>query len=122
MNASGRRDCGQGSEPREISGLVSMSGGDSKKADMEAVVLECSYMPRLVKKCILLECGGLEQGTLGCRLTVALVRTQLLSVCYGSFKALVNRRTGLEAAASSCMGNLLAGVSIWPSLAWDLNS
>lgn len=34
--------------------LLSMSGGDSKKAGVEAAVLERSYMLRLIKKCTLL--------------------------------------------------------------------
>lgn len=38
--------------------LLSTSGVDSKKAGMEAAVLESSYVLRLVKKCTLLECGA----------------------------------------------------------------
>lgn len=38
--------------------LLSTSGVDSKKAGIEAAVLESSYVLRLVKKCTLLECGA----------------------------------------------------------------
>lgn len=38
--------------------LLSTSGGDSKKAGVEAAVLEHSYMLRLVKECTLLKGGG----------------------------------------------------------------
>lgn len=48
-----------------------------------------------------------------------IVGTQLLFLCHGSFRALVNR---MEAAAALDTGDLLAGVSVQPSLAVDLNS
>ena len=84
---------GEGPSHERAAVLPSTSGGDRKEAGMEAAVRESSCMPRLVKKCTLLECEG-EAGDFGMGLTAASVRTQLLFLCYGSFKALVNRRRG----------------------------
>lgn len=77
-------------------------------------VLGISYMLRLVKKCTLLEHGrGGDMGT-HCE------SSTFISVPW-LFQSL-SEQDRMEAAAALGTGDLLAGVSVQPSLAEDLNS
>lgn len=84
-------------------------------------MLESSYMLRLVKKCTLLECGGVA-GDFGMGTHCCIGQNTAFIPVLWLFHSLSEHKDKMEAAASSGMGDLLAGVSLWPSSAQDLNS
>lgn len=91
--------------------LLSTSGEGSNKAGMEATELGSSYVLRLVKKCTLLECGGMA-GDFGMGIHCCSgENTAFISVLW-FFQSL----RGWKAAASSGMGDLLAGLASWTPL------
>lgn len=98
--------------------LLSTSEEDSNETGVEATELGSSYVLRLVKKCTLLECGGVD-GELGMGIHCCIGENTAFISMLWFFQSLM----GWKAAASSGMGDMLApSWSSWTSLAWNLNS
>lgn len=82
---------------------------------LASYVLGSSYMPRLAKKRTLLEHGS--GGDIGTHCE----KPTFISVPW-LLRSLSVQENRMEAAAALGMGDLLAGMSVQPSLAEDLNS